>query len=78
MSTGSRTFIPAMPQSWVTTWRNSYLQQHLQRGSILQPQAPLTAEQQRILRFGPSWSWWSVPDDERRQWWKRDGNQSAA
>ncbi len=74
---GARTFIPAMPQSWVRAWRNSYLQQNRQRGSILQVVAPLTVEQQRQLRFGPTWAWWGVPDDQKALWWERDGQTSA-
>ena len=77
MSTGNRTFTPALPQSWVTAWRSSYLQRHRQRGSILQVVAPLTVEQQRTLRFGPCWAWWSVPDDQKALWWERDGQTSA-
>jgi hypothetical protein len=77
VSAGNRTFIPALPQSWVTAWRNSYLQQNRQRGSILQVVAPLTVEQQRQLRFGPCWDWWNVPPDEKALWWERDGQASA-
>jgi hypothetical protein len=76
MSAAGRTFTGDLPDSWRRAWRAQYLAQCRTKGSILQPVAPLTAEQQRTLRFGPAWGWWSVPDDERRQWWERDGQEA--
>lgn len=75
---GGRTSYGNLPQSWVRWWRQDYLARCRSRGSILRPLAPLTAEQQRILRFGPCWGWWGVSDEQRALWWERDGNQSAA
>jgi hypothetical protein len=73
MSAAGRTYTGDLPDSWRRAWRQQYLAQCRSKGSILQPVAALTAEQQRTLRFGPCWSWWRLSDDERRRWWSRDG-----
>jgi hypothetical protein len=70
---GARTYTGNLPQSWVRWWRQDYLSRCRSKGSILQPVAPLTAEQQRTLRYGPCWSWWRLSDAERAVWWSRDG-----
>jgi hypothetical protein len=75
---GARTFTGNLPQSWVAFWRNRYLRQCRMGGSILRPQARLTEQQQRQLRFGPCWDWWAVSPEQKALWWERDGEQSAA
>jgi hypothetical protein len=67
-----------LPPSFVAAWRKEYLQSLKSTGSILRVSAPMTKEQQRVLRFGPVWAWWGVPDEQRAIWWGRDGDQGAA
>lgn len=68
MSSGARTFIPALPASWRRYWLEHVFPRkvaHLQglQVSVLDPLPVATAEVDRIKRFGHVWSWWGLPDD---------------
>ena len=79
--TGTKTFTGNVPASFRAWWlenvypaRVAVLRGDTSGGCILdQPADADTPELQRLRRFGPTWSWWSVPEDQREQWWSHDG-----
>lgn len=75
---GARIFTGSLQQSWVTAWRTGHRATCRRKGSILKVAAPLTAEQQRRVMFGPCWSWWGLTESERDWWRQQDGNQATS
>jgi len=79
--TGTKTFYGNVPTSFRAWWLENVYPTHVAKlqgdtggGCILdQPADADTAELQRLRRFGPTWSWWSVPPNLREQWWSLDG-----
>jgi len=79
--TGIKTFYGNVPTSFRRWWlenvyqaRVAVLRGDTNGGCILdQPADADTAELRRLRRFGPAWSWWSVPEDQREQWLALDG-----
>jgi len=79
--TGIKTLYGNVPTSFRSWWlenvypaRVAVLRGDTNGGCILdQPADADTAELQRLRRFGPAWSWWSVPAEQREQWWALDG-----
>jgi len=75
--TGTKTFYGNVPVSFRAWWLEQHaakLQGDTGGGCILdQPADADTAELQRLRRFGPTWSWWSVPADQHDYWWSLDG-----
>jgi hypothetical protein len=78
VSNTTRTFTGNLPPAWVTAWRAGYRATCRRRGSILKVAAPLTAEQQRRMMFGPCWGWWGLTESERDWWRRQDGNQATS
>jgi len=79
--TGTKTFYGNVPASYRRWWFQRIYPTHAARlqgitggGGILdQPASADTAELQRLRQFGPTWSWWSVPQDLREHFWSQDG-----
>lgn len=79
--TGTKTFYGNVPASFRRWWLEHVYPKHVAKlqgdatgGCILdQPIDTDTAELQRLRRFGPTWSWWSVPEDQRSRWCSQDG-----
>lgn len=73
----TRTWTPELPQAWVNAWRAQYLQNQGNGllggagGSILSPlHTAEGTEHQRRLRFGPTWSWWRLSEEQKAAWWE--------
>ncbi|MCP9776208.1 hypothetical protein [Cyanobium sp. WAJ14-Wanaka] len=78
--TGTKTYYGSYPDSYRRWWLEHVYPQRVSRlagcldddGGILdQPMTANNSEQIRLKRFGPCWSWWGVPENERQQWWER-------
>lgn len=78
MTTRTRTHYGDVPDAYRRWWlENAYPIKAAQiggaddgGGSILERLVDsYDPELERLRRFGPCWSWWSVPDDERARWW---------
>lgn len=70
--TGSRTYIPAMPQIFVSAWFERVWPKRLAEhssastGSIFDPPDVCeSSELQRIKRFGPAWTWMGYSDAQK-------------
>ena len=76
----TRTFYGTPTESYRAFWLEHCLPLHAARlpgansgsASILERRNREHPELQRLRDFGPAWAWWSVPKDEREQWWALD------
>ncbi len=75
---GGKTFIPAMPQSYLELWHRIVWPMALKKyggdtikGSILDKKISTTNSQlERIKQFGPSWSWSALSRETQIQEWE--------
>ena len=81
--TGSRTYIPAMPQIFVSAWFERVWPKRLAEhrsaiaGTILDPpDISESAELQRIKQFGPSWTWMSYTPAQKEYFWQLDRGET--
>ena len=61
-----------LPQCWVREWRAAFLRKHAKKTSILSPTGSLSPEQRRQYRFGPTWSWWNLSEQDRQMLWEEE------
>jgi hypothetical protein len=73
----AKTWVPELPASWCSAWREAYLRRHSSGllgpggGSILAaPHDAESTEHERKLRFGPVWAWWGLTEAQRAAWWE--------
>lgn len=83
---GTRTHMPALPRCYVQWWHENILPRKLAQirgsnsggSSILQRRNRSDDDEAtRLRRFGPVWSWWSVPNDLQEELWRRDRDGRA-
>ena len=75
MSSGTRTYIPALPASYAAAWRQAYLEQCRATspllgagGGVLEPMAADAGVDRRRLAYGHVWHWWVLTPEQRLDW----------